>query len=324
MISGVKLLHAVFLDAATLYPADLTALSQIDSIRLTVHPYTSADQCLARVQHADIIITNKVQLSAELLRQLPQLKLICVAATGINCVDLQAAQALGITVTNVRDYALDSVPQHAMALLLSLTNQVVYYHTAIQAGAWQQSPIFCLTSAPIRSLAGQTMTIVGYGGLGQATATLAQAFGMHICIAERKGAPQIRPGRTEFYQAIRQADVISLHCPAVAGQSYLFSEQEFHHCKTSALLINTARGQLVDPKALLVALRQGQLAGAALDVLAQEPPPADDPLVNAQLGNLILSPHVAWAASTALVRLVDQLQENLIAFTQGTPVRHCV
>ena len=312
----------VLLDADTLAGAALSNL-QIDGCQLTIWPATASEQRLSRCQHADIVISNKVMLDAELLRQCPQLKLICVAATGINNIDLGVATELGIQVCNVRDYALHAVPQHCMALLLALTNQVVANQQAVQRGDWARSAHFCLHQHPIQSLFGKTLTIIGHGGLGQATARLAQAFGMQICLAERPDAQVLRPGRTAFRQAIQQADVVSLHCPAQAGQGYLLGATELSWFKPTALLINTARGSLIDPAALLAALQNGQLAGAALDVLQQEPPAADDLLCQSLLPNLLLSPHVAWATQSSITLLVEQLADNIRQFLQGTPVRCC-
>ncbi len=183
--------------------------------------------------------------------------------------------------------------------------------------------MFCLHQQPIQSLTGKTFTVVGYGGLGQATAALARAFGMQICVAERPGALTIRPGRVHFRDALAQADVLSLHCPAVAGVPPLIGAEQLSWLKPQALLINTARGALIDEQALLKALQQQQLAGAALDVLCAEPPDAQHPFLQAQLPNLLLSPHLAWATTESMQRLVGQLAENILAFNAGTPVRTC-
>lgn len=317
------MISIVLLDADTLAGAALTALA-LPGCQLTVWPDTPADLRLARCADAEILVSNKVVLDHELLASCPKLRLICVAATGTNNVDLAAAQALGITVCNVRDYALQAVPQHCMALLLALSNQILANQQAIWRGDWAASRHFCLHQHPVSTLAGKTLTIVGYGGLGQATARLAQAFGMQICLAERPDATVLRPGRTAFRQALQQADVVSLHCPAQAGQDYLLGATELSWLKPSALLINTARGALVDPNALLAALQQGRLAGAALDVLEQEPPPVADPLCNSKLPNLLLSPHIAWASTDSIRQLISQLAENISQFLAGQPVRCCL
>lgn len=311
---------AIFLDAATLPNTDWSPLGS--NCQLVSYANTSPQEVVSRCQDADIVITNKVVLCAEVLAQLPKLKLICVAATGTNNVDLEAAKARNIAVCNVRNYATAAVSQHAFALLLALTNQINTNARAIAQGEWSRSPTFCLLTNPIQQLSGLTITIVGYGDLGQATARLAQAFGMKLCIAERPGARVIRPGRTEFITALRQADVVSLHCPA-QHSDFLIGSAELAEMKPSALLINTARGALVDPLALIAALKQGKLAGAALDVLITEPPPIDDPLLTCQLSNLILSPHVAWASAHAMQELTNQVIENILSFYQGRPSRLC-
>ena len=314
--------HIVLLDADTLRGADLSVL-QLPDCTLQIFASTTAAQLPDRLQQATVVISNKVHLDADALAHAPSLRLICVAATGINNVDLAAATTRNIQVCNVRDYALDAVPQHAMALLLALNNQIVLQQQAVYGGDWSRSPVFCLHQQPIQSLAGKTFTVVGYGGLGQATAALARAFGMQICISERPDAPTIRPGRVAFREALAAADVLSLHCPAIAGAPPLIGAEQLSWLKPQALLINTARGALIDEPALLQALQQRQLAGAALDVLCTEPPDQNHPFLQARLPNLLLSPHLAWATSASMQRLVGQLVENIQAFNAGTPVRTC-
>lgn len=310
----------VFTDAGSL--AD-TALSALEALRvpITLYDYTSSEHLLSRLQDANIVITNKTVLDAETLQQLPALRYICVAATGVNNIDVKAAQRLGIQVSNVQNYAGLAVAQHVFALLLQLTNQVQHYHQAVQQGNWSRSKQFCLLDYPITELAGKTMVIVGFGTLGKTTAKLAEAFGMHVVVAERPDYQTCRPGRLPFFQALAQADVISLHCPLTDATIQLFDDKVLSTIKPGALLINTARGALIDETALLQALQSGQLAGAALDVLSSEPPPADNLLLNAQLPNLIITPHVAWASAEARLRLVEQLADNITAFINGSPKR---
>lgn len=312
--------RAVLLDADTLPNTNWSALSAL--CQLQSFGSTAPDQVVSRLRDADIVISNKVQLSADTLRQLPNLQLICVAATGINNVDLSAANRLGIVVCNVRDYATHAVSQHCMALLLALSNQIVSNSRAIANGEWSDSPIFCLLKHPIRQLHGLTITIIGYGSLGQATAQLAKAFGMQICIAERPNAEVVRTGRVPFQDALAKADVISLHCPA-GDSGYLLGAPELSLLKPTALLVNTARGALIDPSALATALRNGKLAGAALDVLTVEPPKSSDPLLAQDIPNLILSPHVAWASADAMQNLVEQVIENIQGFVNQHPIRIC-
>lgn len=308
--------NMVFLDAASMGDADLSALGNCGPA-LTCYPSTTDADIIPRLANATIAIVNKVVLNAAVLQQLPQLKLICVAATGVNNVDLAAAADLGITVCNVRGYADTAVPQHVFALLLQLTNQVQQYHQAVVAGRWSQSPFFCLLDYPVTELAGKIFTVVGYGALGQASARLAEAFGMQVVIAEQPGAVECRDGRQPFADALAQADVISLHCPLTAATDKLFNQAVLSGLKPGAILINTARGGLIDEAALLQALQHGPLAAAALDVLTQEPPQADNALIKAALPNLLLTPHMAWASAEARQRMVQQLAGNIRGFLRG-------
>ncbi|MDP5137180.1 D-2-hydroxyacid dehydrogenase [Rheinheimera baltica] len=306
----------VFLDAASMGDTDLSALSNT-AIPLTCYDHTTEQQVVPRLAQASIAIVNKVQLTADMLLQLPQLKLICVAATGVNNVDLVAAQQQGVVVCNVRGYADTAVAQHVFALLLQLSNKVQQYHHAVRVGHWSQSRHFCLLDYPITELAGKTFVVIGYGALGQASSKLALAFGMQVIIAEQQNAPYCREGRVPFAAALAQADVISLHCPLTPLTERLFNQQTFAAINPGALLINTARGGLIDELALLDALQHGTLGGAALDVLTQEPPLADNLLIQANLPNLLLTPHVAWASAEARLRMVQQLADNITAYTEG-------
>ncbi len=312
----------VFLDQATLPNVDLSPLQQW-GLPLQCYAMTSASEVVARLTNATVAIVNKVELNATILAQLPKLKLICVTATGINNIDLVAAKQAGIVVCNARDYAKHAVPQQAMALLLALFNQIVPYQQAVQQGAWSRSPQFCLLDYPIRQLAGLNFTVVGYGGLGQATAQLAAAFGMQIQIAERPNSKIVREGRIDFKQALQQADVLSLHCPATLDNQHLLNAETLCWLKPTAVLLNTARGSLIEPTALAAALKSGQLAGAALDVLDVEPPPVDHPLLQPDVPNLLLSPHVGWASQQAMQQLVLQTADNIHSFFAGLPKRCC-
>lgn len=312
----------VFLDQATLPDVDLQPLQRL-ALPLICYPYTKADEVLARLAHATVAIVNKVELNAATLAQLPLLKLICVTATGINNIDVVAARQSGITVCNARDYARHAVPQQAMALLLGLFNQITAYHQAVQQGAWSNSPQFCWLGYPIRQLAGLNFTVVGYGGLGQATARLAEAFGMRILIAERPGSTNIREGRLSFQQALQQADVLSLHCPATTDNHCLLNAETLSWLKPSAVVLNTARGSLIDAEALAEALKNGRLAGAGLDVLDIEPPPANHPLLQPDVPHLLISPHVGWASQQAMQQLVVQSADNIRCFFAGNPLRTC-
>jgi glycerate dehydrogenase len=302
--------NLVFLDAASLGDADLAALQQ-PGCELQLFPYTAPTEIVHRLQHADIAIVNKCRLDATVLTQLPRLKAIMVAATGMDNIDLTAAAAQGIQVFNVQDYAGTAVPQHVFALLLALSNQLCQYQQAVQQGDWSRSQNFCLLDYPMFELAGKTMVIVGYGSLGQATAKLAQAFGMQVVIAERPDATTVRPGRIAFNQTLPLADVLSLHCPLTPATQHLLNRERLAQLKTGAVLINTARGGLIETEALLAALKSGQLLAAALDVLDTEPPPAEHPLLQSHLPNLLITPHIGWASREARARMVRKIANNI-------------
>jgi glycerate dehydrogenase len=308
--------NMVFLDAASMGDANLSQLNSAQ-FALTCYDHSTPEQVVPRLRQASVAIVNKVQLRAAQLQQLPQLKLICVAATGVNNVDIDAASKCGIVVSNVRGYANSAVPQHVMALLLQLCNKVAQYQQAVRDGRWSTSQHFCLLDYPVTELANKTFVVIGYGALGQASAALAAAFGMRIIVAEQPGAGHCRAGRVPFLHALAQADVVSLHCPLTAQTDKLFNAAVLAALKPGALLINTARGGLIDEAALLAALQRGQLGGAALDVLTQEPPAADNILINAELPNLIITPHMAWASAEARQRMLLQLNAILADFASG-------
>ena len=286
------------------------------------HPCTQQAEVGERLADATIAIVNKLQLDAGLIAALPALQMIAVAATGTNNVDLDACRARGIVVTNIRGYAVHTVPEHVFALLLALSRNLVAYRQSVAAGRWQRAEQFCFFDHPIRDLFGATLAIIGSGSLGSGVARLAEAFGMRVLRSERKGAATLRPGYTPFAQVLREADVISLHCPLTAATRNLIGADELQAMKRSALLINTARGGLVDEAALLAALQQGHIAGAGFDVLSVEPPAAGNPLLTTELlalPNFLLTPHVAWASQPAMQALADQLTANLEAFARGEP-----
>ena len=310
-------MRIVMLDRASLDREDL-AFSQLAALASDWHSYpqTTPEQRLAHCEGAEVVISNKVVLDQPLLAQLPALRLICVAATGVNNIDLEAADALGIKVANARDYAANAVAQHTFALLLGLTNQCARYQQAIAQGTWSASEYFCLLDYPMMELSGKTLGIIGYGNLGQAVAKLAQAFGMSLLIAARD-AEDTRSGRVPLAQLLAESDVVSLHCPLTAENQHMMGAAEFAQMKTSALLINTARGGLVDEAALISALTQGEIAGAALDVVSQEPPPAHLPIINTNLPNLLLTPHNAWGSRECRQRLLDEVVANIVAYQSG-------
>lgn len=283
---------------------------------------TSPAQVVERLAGAQIAITNKVPIDAAAVDALPDLKMIAVSATGTNNVDLAACQRRGIAVTNIRGYAVHTVPEHVFAMLLALSRNLVAWRETLQAGAWQRAEQFCLFDHPIRDLHGATLGLIGSGALGDGVARLAEAFCMRVLRAERKGASSLRPGYTPFAQVLAEADAISLHCPLTPETQHLIDADALRAMKPSALLINTARGGIVDEAALAQALREGWIAGAGFDVLSAEPPADDHPLLAADLlalPNFMLTPHVAWSSRPAMQALADQLIDNIDAFMAGVP-----
>ncbi|WP_026972231.1 D-2-hydroxyacid dehydrogenase [Aliagarivorans marinus] len=303
----------VFLDRQTLAPhIQLRPLS--GEHHWQNYNSTLPEQVLERLSDCDIAVVNKVQLTAALLKQLPKLKLIAVAATGTNNVDLAAAQALGIKVCNIRDYAAQTIAEHVMALIYALQRSIGPYHQSIANGRWQAAQQFCYFDYPIENIRGKTLALVGYGNLGQHVASLAKANGLHVIVSERPNEPA-REGRVEFKQALREANIVSLHCPLTPQTQGMIGAAELQMMKPNSMLINTARGGIVDEQALLTALRNKQIAGAASDVFVNEPPKADDPVMQlVTLDNFIATPHVAWAATENMQALADQLLENVEAF----------
>lgn len=306
----------VFLDRDSLpVPLRTPALDH----RWTNHAATAPAKVIARCREADVVVSNKVVLDAAALDALPRLKLIAVAATGTNNVDLAAARARGIAVCNIRGYADATVPEHALMLMLALMRSLPAYRSDLEDGAWQRSPYFCHFGAPIRDLAGRTLAIVGHGSLGRRTAALGQAFGIHVLLAEHKDATDVRPAYTAFASALAEADIVSLHCPLTEATRGLIGAAELAAMKPDAVLINTARGGLVDEDALLDALKTGRLGGAGVDVLREEPPRQGNALLDARLPNLIVTPHIGWASFEAMSRLAEQLVGNIEAWAAGAP-----
>ncbi len=283
------------------------------------YPVSGPVDVVARLEGASIAITNKVPLRAADLAQLPNLKMIAVAATGTDLIDLDSCRERGILVSNIRNYSTTSVPEHCFALILALRRNLRAYCADVDAGRWQASERFCLLDHPISDLAGSRLGIVGYGALGQAVARLGRAFGMQVSVYTR--SPLADPDVTSvaWKQLLQTSDVISLHLPLNAQTRHLIGAAELATMKSSALLINTARGGLVDETALAQALTNGVIAGAGFDVLGSEPPPADNPLLRLHLPNFILTPHVAWASGQAMQTLADQLIGNIEGFVSGKP-----
>jgi glycerate dehydrogenase len=281
---------------------------------------TRGGEVAGRLADATVAVTNKVPLRAEALAQLPRLKMIAVAATGTDNVDVDYCRERGIEVKNVSGYARASVPEHVFALVLALRRQLVAYHEDVRRGAWQQAEHFCLLTHPIRDLRGSAFGVVGYGTLGRAAGGLARAFGMELLVAEHKGVREVRAGRMTFDEVVGRADVLSLHVPLTDETRHLVGREELSRMKATAILINCARGGVVNEAALAEALRGGVIAGAGVDVLSTEPPRAGEdgsPLLAPDLPNLIVTPHVAWASRQAMQALADQLVGNIEAFVLG-------
>lgn len=280
---------------------------------------TSPDQVVERLASATIAICNKVQIRGDALAQLPKLKLIAVAATGVDNVDLAYCRTHNIAVCNTRGYAVNSLPEHALMLMLALRRNLIAYRADVKAGRWHEARQFCLLDHSIGDLKGTTLGIVGFGTLGRSMAQLGRAIGMEVIVAERKNAAVVRADRVSFADVLRLSDVISLHCPLTEETKNLIGADELQQMKPSAILINTARGGLIDDHALLAALQSGRLMGAGIDVLRNEPPREGNPLLEVDLPNLIVTPHNAWASRQAMQTLADQLIDNVEAFVRGEP-----
>lgn len=306
----------VFLDAASII-ADIRRPAFAH--QWEEYPATSVKQTVGRLKDATIAITNKVLLSRKTLEQLPGLKMVAVAATGINNVDIDCCKERGIVVSNIRNYSVHTVPEHVFMLVLALRRNLLAFRADVLNGAWQRSEQFCLFTQPVRDLHGSTLGLIGHGAIGKAVAQLAVAFGMKVLVAEHKGAGEIRPGYTAFDTVLQDSDVITLHLPLNAQTRHLIGTAEFDRMKPGALLINTARGGLVDETALLEALQSGRIGGAGFDVLEKEPPTAGHPLLDLDLPNFILTPHIAWSGREAMQILADQLITNIEAFVAGSP-----
>jgi len=285
----------------------------------TEYAATAAPEAVTRLRGATIAITNKVPLDAAALAQLPQLQMIAVAATGTDIIDLAAARAHGIVVANIRDYALAALPEHVFTLMLALRRNLLAYHADVAAGRWQQSTRFCLFDHPVSDLAGSRLGLLGYGALGKGVATIARAFGMDVCVHTRTPIDDATVRHVSWDELLETSDVLSLHAPLTAQTRNLIGAPELARMKRSALLINTARGGIVDEAALAAALRDGVIAGAGFDVLSKEPPTAGNPLLALQQPNFILTPHMAWASTQAMQLLADQLIGNIEAFAARQP-----
>ena len=276
-------------------------------------------QVSERLRGATVCISNKLAIGEAELAVLPDLKLIAVAATGVDRIDLAACRRRGVAVANVRGYAAHSVAEHVLLLALALRRNLLGYAEDVRAGLWAESAQFCLLTHAIHDLHASTLGVVGYGSLGRAVAALARGFGMRVLVGEHKGARLVREGRTAFEELLRESDVLTLHAPLSEETRNLIGERELGLMKPTAILINCARGGVADEAALVAALRAGRIAGAGVDVLSNEPPRGGNPLLAADVPNLVVTPHVAWASLEAMQALADQVVENIEAFVRGEP-----
>ena len=314
----------VFLDRSTLGPT-------VDLIRPSFehewieYPTSAPEEVPARIADADLVITNKAPIREPALDGAPNLRMISVAATGYDCLDIDACRKRGVVVSNVRGYAVASVPEHTFALILALRRSLVPYRGSVIAGRWQEAGTFCYFDYPIGDLAGSTLAIMGEGSIGQSVAAIGKAFGMETLFVAHKGVEGLGPLYTPWEEALERADIITLHSPLTPATRNMISMPEFRAMRRRPLLINTARGGLVDEQALVTALDEGLIAGVGFDVLTSEPPMADNPLLSIlDRPNVVVTPHVAWASEGAQQILWNQTVEALERFVAGDPVRRVV
>lgn len=309
----------VFLDRDTLSPQTRLREPRFPH-EFACHGRTSPDEVRARIADADIVLVNKVRLDAGSIAAAPRLKLVAVAATGTDNIDLAACRQRGIVVSNIRNYAVNTVPEHTFALIFALRRNICAYRDAVRAGRWQAAAQFCFFDFPIRDLAGSTLGVIGDGVLGQSVANLGRALGMKVLMSAFKGRDDMGVLYTPFHRVLAESDVITLHCPLLPETRHMIGAAEFAAMHRRPLLVNTARGGLVDEAAVGPALEAGQISGAGFDVVAGEPPAPDHPFMALQhRPDFILTPHVAWASDEAVQALADQLIDNVEAFQRGTP-----
>lgn len=313
-------MKVVFLDSATIVPELEWPPFKFEHNYVS-YTNTLPNQVAQRIADADIVISNKVPIGGTDIAAAVNLKHIAIPATGYNHIDIEACRRAGISVSHVSDYAQVAVSEHCMALLFALSRSLIPYHRSVAQGRWQEVGLFSYFDYPIKQIQGATLGIIGAGSLGRAFGQRAQALGMQVLYAERQGAEKIRSGYTAFQEVLATADVISLHCPLNDETAHLLNTDTFSMMEKKPLIINTSRGGLIEPMALVTALDSGQISGAAIDVVEQEPPATDHPYMQLMdRSNFIMTPHVAWANRPAMRQLERQLVENIHAFVQGTPV----
>lgn len=309
----------VFLDRKTIGPSVDLKRPQFPH-EWDEYEATAPEQVAERARDAEIVITNKVPIRYETLAELPNLRMIAVAATGYDVIDVPACEAAGVTVANVRGYAVNTVPEHALALMLALSRSIVPYRADVLDGEWQRAGQFTFFNHPIRDLADQTLGVIGAGAIGMSVVKLAKAFGMRVLISGFKGEPGVGEGDTPFDQVIRESDIITLHIPLTPDSRDLIGAPEFAVMERRPIIINTARGGLVNEADCAAALKAGQIRGIGFDCLTKEPPVDDNPLMKiADQPNVIITPHCAWASDTAMQTLWDQVITNIEAFQRGEP-----
>lgn len=316
-------MNTVFLDSATVDRGDVDLSGLQAEGPLTLHPVTSRGEAAGRCAEMEIVITNKVPIDADLLDAAPGIKLVVAAATGVNHIDLDACREAGIAVANVADYSTESVAQHTFALILELATRVGAINSRVRE-EWPSSPIFTRLDHPLIELAGRTLGIAGLGAIGSAVGRIGQAFGMKVIALARSGATDGDIPRLPDEEFFASADVISLHCPLTPDTERMINAERLGRMKSTAFLINTGRGPLIDEPALAAALRNGDICGAGLDVLSVEPPPATHPLLAADIPNLVITPHTAWSPREARNRLIEGIVDDIRAFKSGRELNRIV
>lgn len=310
-------MKAVMLDRATMGP-DLD-ISELEALLpgLEVHDESTQDEIAVRIANAEIVLGNKPVISESLFECAPRLRFIGLTATGTDVVNLEAAKRHGVAVANIRAYCTDSVVEHVFGCMLNLSHNLSNYAADVRQGAWQDTTVFSMLNRPNNQLSAMTLGLVGYGELGRGVARIAEVFGMGVIVSARPGSDTVPGGRVSFDELLARSDVISLHCPLDDATRGLFGAEQFRAMKKTALLINTARGALVDSAALADALREREIGGAAIDVLPEEPPVHGDPLLDYDGDNLMITPHIAWATREARQNAIDELTANVRAFLAG-------